>query len=72
MSSKYVGLKSPPLKLGLLLEARLNSSVSGGKMEGVNEVTSENSISCSVVAEGMVLRVDEGGLNIRFTIRLSQ
>ena len=50
----------------------VTQGMSGGKMEGVNEVTSENSISCSVVADGMVLRVDEGGLNIRFTIWLSQ
>ena len=59
----------PPLKLGLLLEARLNSSFSGGEeeddvKEGEAAETSENSISCSVVAEGIVLRVDVGGLNI--------
>ena len=70
LSFSSVAWPPPPLKLGLLLEARLNSSFSGVEKEEEEDVnggeaaeTSENSTSCSVVADGMVLRVDVGGLN---------
>ena len=51
----------------------MNSSFSGGEEEeDVKEAdgadTSAKSISCSVVAEGIVLRVDVGGLNIRLIV----